>query len=332
MQFDHLRRREFITLLGGAAVAWPLGARAQQPAVPVVGFLSGQSSGPYAAMAASFRRGLSEDGHIEGQNVAIEYRWAEGRPDRLPALAADLVQRRVGVIVATGGNDAALAAKGATEIIPIVFTLNDDPRKYGLVASLNRPGGNVTGVSWFSAQLGPKRLELLHELVPDAKTIALLLNPKNAESTGQSAELQEAARILGLQLVVLHASTASEIDAAFAAIAMQRLGALVAAGDSFLQSRREQIIALAARHAIPTIYVNREMAATGGLVSYGNSLTDAYRRAGIYTGLILKGAKPVDLPVDQATKFELFINLKTAKTLGLTVPPSLLARADEVIE
>jgi putative ABC transport system substrate-binding protein len=258
--------------------------------------------------------------------------WAEGRPDRLPALAADLVQRRVGVIVATGGNDAALAAKGATEIIAIVFTLNDDPRKYGLVASLNRPGGNVTGVSWFSAQLGPKRLELLHELVPDAKTIALLLNPKNAESTGQSAELQEAARILGLQLVVLHASTASEIDAAFAAIAMQRLGALVAAGDSFLQSRREQIIALAARHAIPTIYVNREMAATGGLVSYGNSLTDAYRRAGIYTGLILKGAKPVDLPVDQATKFELFINLKTAKTLGLTVPPSLLARADEVIE
>jgi putative ABC transport system substrate-binding protein len=327
-----MRRREFVTLLGGAVAGWPFATRAQQPATPVVGFLNGQSPGPYAAMTTSLRRGLNENGYIEGQNVTIAYRWAEGRPDRLPALAADLVQRQVAVIVATGGNDAALAAKGATETIPIVFTLNDDPRKYGLVASLNRPGGNVTGVSWFSAQLGPKRLELLHTLVPNAKTIALLLNPKNAESAGQPAELQEAARILGLQLVVLHASTASEIDAAFATIALQHLGALVAAGDSFLQSRREQIIALAARHAVSTIYVNREMADTGGLVSYGNSLADAYRRAGVYTGLILKGAKPVDLPVDQATKFELIINLKTAKTLGLTVPPNLLAIADEVIE
>jgi putative ABC transport system substrate-binding protein len=327
-----MKRREFITLIGGATVALPLAARAQQAAMPVVGFLNGQSPGPYAAMAASLRKGLNENGHIEGQNVAIEYRWAEGRPDRLPALAADLVQRQVAVIVATGGNDAALAAKGATATIPIVFTLNDDPRKYGLVASLNRPGGNVTGVSWFSAQLGPKRLELLHELVPNAKTVALLLNPKSAESAGQAAELQEAALVLGLQLVVLHGSTASEIDAAFATIALQRLGALVAAGDSFLQSRREQIIALAAQHAVPTIYVNREMADTGGLLSYGNSLADAYRRAGVYTGLILKGAKPVDLPVDQATKFELIINLKTAKTLGLMVPPNLLAIADEVIE
>jgi putative ABC transport system substrate-binding protein len=327
-----MKRREFITLLGSAAVVYPMAARAQQPAMPVVGFLNGQSPGPYAPMAAAFRQGLIEEGHIENRNVAIEYRWAEGRPDRLPALAADFVQRQVAVIVATGGNDAAVAARGATSTIPIIFTLNDDPRKYGLVASLNRPGGNVTGVSWFSAQLGPKRLELLHELVPDAKTVALLLNPNNAESVTQPAELQEAARVLGVELAVLRASTTNEIDTAFSAIIAQHFGALVIAGDAFLQSRRDQIIASAARHAVPTIYVNREMADTGGLMSYGNSLADAYRRAGTYTGRILKGAKPADLPVDQATKFELIINLKTAKALSLNIPPKLLALADEVIE
>jgi putative ABC transport system substrate-binding protein len=283
-------------------------------------------------MVASFHRGLNGAGFTEGQNVAIEYRWAEGQPDRLPALATDLVQRQVTVIVATGGNNPAIAAKAATSTIPIVFTSNDDPRKYGLVASLNRPGGNVTGVSWFSAELGPKRLALLHDLVPNATTVALLLNPNNAETARQPAELQEAARTLAMQLVILNATTPSGIDAAFTTIVQDRIGALVVAGDSFLANRREQIIALAARHAVPAIYNNREMAGAGGLVSYGNSLADAYRRAGIYTARILKGEKPADLPVEQATKFELVINLKTAKALGLTVPDKLLVATDEVIE
>ncbi len=327
-----MRRREFMTLLGGAAAAWPLAARAQQPAMPVIGFLNGQSARTWTVMVAAFRRGLSEAGYVEDRNVAIEFRWAEGQPDRLPALAADLVQRQVSVIVATGGNNPAIAAKAATSTIPIVFTSNDDPRKYGLVASLNRPGGNVTGVSWFSAELGPKRLALLHELAPSATTVALLVNPKNAETARQPAELQEAARAIGLQLVVLNATTAGDIDTAFTAIVDKGVGGLVVAGDSFLANRREQIIALAARHAIPTIYVNREMAGAGGLISYGNSLADAYRRAGIHTGRVLKGEKPADLPVDQAIKFELVINLKTARTLGLTVPPMLLTLADEVIE
>ncbi|MFL5097511.1 MAG: ABC transporter substrate-binding protein [Xanthobacteraceae bacterium] len=326
-----MRRRQFFTVLGGAAT-WTFAARAQQPVTPVIGFLNGQSSRTWAPMVASFRRGLNEAGYIEGRNVAIEYRWAEGQPDRLPALATELVQRQVAVIVATGGNNPALAAKAATDTIPIVFTSNDDPRKYGLVASLNRPGGNVTGVSWFSAELGPKRLTLLHDLVPDAKRVALLLNPNNAETARQPAELQEAARGLGLQIMIFNATTPAEIDTAFATISQNRIGALVVAGDSFLANRREQIITLAARHAIPAIYVNREMAGAGGLMSYGNSLADAYRRAGLHTARILKGEKPSDLPVDQATKFELIINLNTARAIGLEFPPTLLGLADEVIE
>jgi putative ABC transport system substrate-binding protein len=327
-----MRRRQFITLLGGAAAAWPFAARAQQPAMPVIGFLNGQSPGTWAPMVASFHRGLNGAGFTEGQNVAIEYRWAEGQPDRLPALATDLVQRQVAVIVATGGNNPAIAAKAATSTIPIVFTSNDDPRKYGLVETLNRPGGNVTGVSWFSAELGSKRLALLHDMVPHATTVALLLNPNNAETARQPAELQDAAHALGLKVTILNAVTVSDIDTAFTTLVQDRVGALVVAADSFLANRRDQIVTLAARYAVPAIYVNREMAGAGGLLSYGNSLADGYRRAGIHTARILKGEKPADLPVDQATKFELIINLKTAKALGLTVPDKLLALADEVIE
>jgi putative ABC transport system substrate-binding protein len=324
-----MRRREFITLLGGAAAAWPIAARAQQ-SMPVIGFLNGQSPLTWAPMVTAFRRGLNEAGYIEGQNVAIEYRWAEGQPARLPALATELAARQVAVIVATGGNNPAIAAKAATSTIPIVFTSNDDPRKYGLVASLNRPAGNITGVSWFSAELG--QLALLHDLVPNVKTVAVLLNPNNAETERQPAELQEAASALGLQIMALHAATVSDIDTAFTTLLQNRIGALLVAADSFLANRREQITTLAARDAVPAIYVNREMAGAGGLMSYGNSLADGYRRAGIQTARILKGEKPGDLPVDQATKFELIINLKTAKALGLDIPPKLLALADEVIE
>src|SRR5262245_34917573 len=271
-----MTRRRFIALLGGAAAAWPLVVRAQQPAMPVVGFLSGQSSQAFAPGVAGFRRGLNEAGYVEGQNVAIEYRWAEGQPDRLPPLAADLVRRRVAVIAATGGNNSALVAMAATSTIPIVFTSSDNPIERGLVASFNRPGGNVTGVSWVNAGLGPKRLGLLHELVPNATIVALLINPNNPESVRQPAELQDAARAMGLQLVVLTAATAGDIDAAFTAMVQNRVGALLVGSDPFLANWPEQIVALAAQHTIPTIYTGRGPVEAGGLMSYGNNVKDAY--------------------------------------------------------
>jgi ABC-type uncharacterized transport system substrate-binding protein len=326
-----MKRREFITLLGGTAVAWPSVARAQQP-MPVIGFLNGQSPHTFAHAVAAFRLGLKQTGYVEGDNVAIEYRWAEGQSDRLPALAADLVSRQVAVIAATGGVGSGLAAKAATTKIPIVFNSAGDPVKIGFVSSLNRPGGNLTGISWFSAETAAKRLAMLNELVPSATTVALLLNPDDADVGSQPTDAHEAAGALSRQLVVLNATTAGEIDAAFTALAQQRVGALVVATNAFFLNRRDQIIALAARHAVPTIYSTREYTAAGGLMSYGNSLTDAYRRAGIYAGRILKGDKPGDLPVDQSTKFELVINLKTAKTLGLDLPLSLQIAVDEVIE
>jgi putative ABC transport system substrate-binding protein len=329
--FD-MRRREFISLLGGAAVGWPLAARAQQAAMPVIGFLSGQSSRSFVPHLAAYHQGLKQTGYVEGHNVAIEYRWAEGQRDRLPALAADLIQRQVAVISATGGVGSGLAAKAATATIPIVFGVGSDPVKDGLVTSLNRPGGNMTGISWFNAQVTAKRLGLLDELVPGAGTVAMLISPSDPDARTQLADVQDAARVLGRRAVIVNAATTDEIDAAFAALVQQRAAALVVASNPFYLNRRDQIIALAARHAVPAIYSNRDYVTAGGLMSYGNNLPDAYRRNGIYAGRILKGDKPGDLPVDQSTKFELVINLETVKALGLDLPLSLQIRVDEVIE
>jgi putative ABC transport system substrate-binding protein len=329
-----MRRREFSTLLFGAATAstvWPLPLSAQQKATPVIGWLGISTPGPSAPSLAAFWHGLSETGYVEGQNVAIEYRWAEGRYDRLPALAADLVGRKVDVIVASGGNLAAHAAKNATSTIPIVFT-SGDAVGYGFVASLARPGGNLTGLSFLNPELNPKRFELLSELVPRAKVIALLVNPNSSSPDHAIRAVQEAARPKGVQLHILEASTESEIDAAFTSLVQRQAGALVVSSDPFFYGRREQLVALAARHTVPAIYEWRQFVVEGGLTSYGASITAVNRQVGIYAGKILKGAKPADLPVLQPTTFELVINLKTAKAIGLTIPPSILLRADEVIE
>jgi putative ABC transport system substrate-binding protein len=326
-----MRRRDLIASLAATAAAWPLAARAQQKAMPVIGWLSPASPSPHDPRVARFNQGLGETGLAEGQSVAIEYRWAEGRYERLPALAADLVGRKVDLIAAFAP-PSAFAAKSATSTIPIVFVLGVDPIAAGLVASLARPGANLTGVSMLTGELMPKRLELLSELVPAARAIALLANPKDATTEGMIRDVQEAARAKGVRLQILKAGSESDIDAAFPALDQLHAGALIVGDDPFFAGRREQLVALASRHAIPAIYEWREYVAAGGLISYGTSLASVFRQAGIYAGRILNGAKPADLPVQQPTTFELVINLKTAKALGLTVPQSMLMRADEVIE
>ena len=325
-----ISRRAAIAAIGGAAFAWPLRGRAQQ--MPVIGFLSSGSPAPDAYLVSAFRRGLTESGYAEGRNVAIEYRWAEGQYERLPALTAELVRRPVSLIAAVGGNASAQAARTATATIPIVVTVASDPVTLGLVASLSRPGGNVTGVSLLIEALEAKKLELLRELVPGARVIAMLANLNNPTADFQLKEALAAARAMGWQLRVLNAISDGDFDAAFESLKQQRADALVVGSDAFFLSRREKIVALAARAAVPTVYELGEFATVGGLISYGPSFADAYRQAGSYAALILKGAKPANLPVLQPTRFELVINLKTAKTLGLTIPPGLLARADEVIE
>jgi putative ABC transport system substrate-binding protein len=330
-----MRRREFVTLLAGAAAApsilWPLATRAQQPAMPVIGFLSGSSLTERRPLLAAFRQALAEADYVEGQNVAIEYRWAEGQYDRLPALAAELVRRQVTVVVA-GDGPSALAAKTATTTIPIVFSTGIDPVQVGLVTSLNRPGGNLTGFNLIAGPLQAKQLGLLHELVPAAKTIAVLINPNNANAERDAATVQDAGRAIGVQVLVTRAVVESDFEIVFAALARERAGALLVNSDVFFTSRRDQIVALAARHALPVISAWREFPLAGGLISYGPSVAAAYRQVGLYTGKILKGAKPADLPVVQPTTFELVLNLKTAKALGLDVPLHLQQLADEVIE
>ena len=326
-----MQRREFITFLGGAA-AWPLAARAQQPAMPVVGFLGAGSPGTDAFRAAAVRQGLLEAGYVEGRDITIEYRWAEDRYERLPALAAELVRRKVDVIVAIGGNTSALAAKSATTTIPIVFEIGGDPIGLGLVASLSRPGGNITGVTFLVGTLTAKQFEILHETVPKAALIGFLLNPTNADAEIKTKDALAGAEAVGQKLLVVPAHTDSELEAAFVTLVQRSAGALVISAEPFFSSRRDKLIELVARQKLPAIYTLREFVTAGGLMSYGTSITEALRLAGLYAGRILKGEKPADLPVQQSAKVELVINLKTAKTLGVTVPPQIVARADEVIE
>ena len=325
-----MRRREFIALLGGSAAAWPLATSAQQPALPMIGFLNAGAPDGYAPMVAAFCQGLKETGYVEAQNVAIEYHWADGQYDRFPAMAADLVRRQVAVICTN--SPGVTTTRAATTTIPIVFTTSGDPVELGWVATLNRPGGNVTGVTQMNVEVGPKRLELMHELVPTATTVGVLLNPIYPSAATESRDMQATARTLGLQVHLLRASNEHEIDDAFATLVQLRAGTLVITSDPFFNTRTKQLAALALRYAVPTIFQYREFAAAGGLMSYGGSIIDSYRQAGVYTGRILKGEKPANLPVQQSTKVELILNLKTAKALGITVPITMLGRADEVIE
>jgi putative ABC transport system substrate-binding protein len=332
MQFDQLNRREFITLLGGAAALWPVAARAQQPAMPVVGFLYSLSPEPIADRLRAFRQGLKDTGYAEGESVAIAYRFAENRIDRLPELATELVRRQV-TVIAAANSLSAVAAKAATSTIPIVFSVNEDPVRLGLVASLARPGGNLTGINFLGTELAAKRLELLRELVPTAARVAVLVNPTNTASTATTLkDATTAASTIGLKIKVLNANTSHQINAAFATFVSERPDALFVAGDGFFTNRRVQLVNLASRHAIPAAYGSREIAEAGGLISYGSNIADAWRQVGVYCGRILRGTKPAHLPVVQASKFELVINAETARMLGMEVPPMLLARADEVIE